>query len=516
MKSTLENKVCILAAGRGSRCDVTSGLHKALLPINNRPMISHIFDCIPSSFGIVIAIGHNSEQLRTYIDNVHGGREITFVEVDNYDGPGSGPGLSLLQCRGNLQCPFIFMPVDTYTPGNVFGKIDKNWVGAVKPTIEDSALYCMISGDEHVDEIGYHDGEYIFNGIAGVLDYKEFWKNLSNKNLIKNEHQVINGLKDLGNLNVNVFDNFYDTGNTKSYLKVRSLLSNEIVLPKTSECIYIDNGKVVKYFSDREKLTLRVRRANSLSKFVPGVNKINDNMYIYDYIDATLLSNVTSEEVLDNFLIFLSKDFHDKQLDRDEEFLSNCKAMYFDKTSKRADMFAGGELDAISIINGVRVLSIKDILSQVQWDDILDKAIATNIHGDLQPENILFKDKFILIDWRESFGSSISCGDLYYDLSKLYHALLINGTYVLNNNYSVLIDKNEASLTYSIKSNLLVLLDKLERFCVINNYDWKHVSLLGILHYINIAPFYRDYDDGRYSKFIFLLGKLLLTKHLRD
>ena len=35
-------------------------------------------------------------------------RDITFVEVKNYEGQGSGPGLSLLKCKDYLQTPFIF------------------------------------------------------------------------------------------------------------------------------------------------------------------------------------------------------------------------------------------------------------------------------------------------------------------------------------------------------------------------------------------------------------------------
>ena len=37
-------KSCILAAGIGSWNDNISGLHKALLPLENRPVISHILD----------------------------------------------------------------------------------------------------------------------------------------------------------------------------------------------------------------------------------------------------------------------------------------------------------------------------------------------------------------------------------------------------------------------------------------------------------------------------------------
>ena len=55
------NKFCILAAGRGTRNNNVSGLHKALLPLENKPVISHIIDRI-GDVEIVIAVGYKSNQ----------------------------------------------------------------------------------------------------------------------------------------------------------------------------------------------------------------------------------------------------------------------------------------------------------------------------------------------------------------------------------------------------------------------------------------------------------------------
>ena len=38
------NKLCIFSAGRGTRNNNVDGLHKALLPIENKPTISHIIE----------------------------------------------------------------------------------------------------------------------------------------------------------------------------------------------------------------------------------------------------------------------------------------------------------------------------------------------------------------------------------------------------------------------------------------------------------------------------------------
>ena len=106
------NKFCILAAGIGSRNNNISGLHKALLPLENKPVISHIIEKVSDS-KIVIAVGYKSEQIKSYVNLVHSDKDITYVNVDNYDGVGSGPGYSLLCCKDELQEPFVFTSVDT-------------------------------------------------------------------------------------------------------------------------------------------------------------------------------------------------------------------------------------------------------------------------------------------------------------------------------------------------------------------------------------------------------------------
>ena len=54
------------------------------------------------------------------------------------------------------------------------------------------------------------------------------------------------------------------------------------------------------------------------------------------------------------------------------------------------------------------------------------------------------------------------------------------------------------------------------RFCDNNGYDWKQVELLGILQYFNICTLYDNFKDGRYGNFLFLYGKYLLAKFLRE
>ena len=64
--------------------------------------------------------------------------------------------------------------------------------------------------------------------------------------------------------------------------------------------------------------------------------------------------------------------------------------------------------------------------------------------------------------------------------------------------------------------NLLLLLNHFKNFCKENDLNWGNVELLGILQYIGICTLYKDFHEGEYGKFLFLLGKYLLTKKLNN
>ena len=91
-------KVCILAAGLGSRSFNTE-INKALLPINNKAVLSHIIDNFDIQQKFVIALGHKANQVQEYLKHAHPKNKFEFVIINKYFGPGSGPGYSLLQCK---------------------------------------------------------------------------------------------------------------------------------------------------------------------------------------------------------------------------------------------------------------------------------------------------------------------------------------------------------------------------------------------------------------------------------
>jgi hypothetical protein len=120
----------------------------------------------------------------------------------------------------------------------------------------------------------------------------------------------------------------------------------------------------------------------------------------------------------------------------------------------------------------------------------------------------------VLIDWRQSFGESSEIGDVYYDLGKLYHAIMINGQSILKGMFDYDVQGNKANVRFFAKSNLVYFMEIFKKFCNDNNYDWNLVELLGILQYFSICTLYENFKEGKYGRFLFLYGKYLLAKNL--
>ncbi len=531
-------KVCIIAAGTGTRSRSVSGLHKALLPIENRPVISHILDQFDKRIEIVVAVGYEANQIKSYLNEVHSDRKITYVDVDNYDGSGSGPGYSLLCCKDELQHPFVYTAADTIVEvlkdseimdyeedsDNVFTFLGENWIGASDVKVEESLNYCLIKGkNDYLVDLYYGKGNRAYTGIAGVVDYEDFWKGLEDggDGNIKHtddlhEYNADSGFRGLSKIKIVDFK-WYDTGNTRSYNEVRKVFNKEVVANKSDEALFIDKNKVVKYFSDPNKIKVRVERLNYMNDNCPKVKQIHSNLYSYDYVEGKLLSEINDVSIFETFLNWYnSPDGLVSKESTNKKFYENCSTMYERKTLDRLSKMKDTNLDKIEVVNGVKVKPIIELLNQINWSDIYNAAIPSRFHGDLQLENIIYREdtSFALIDWRQTFGESKEVGDIYYDLGKIWHSLPINGKTILNKMYRVNYDETSAEVEYFFRSNLLKFYFKLKEFCDHNSYDWNVVTLVGILHYLNICTLYDNFQGGKYGEFLFLLGKLMLTKNL--
>ena len=108
---------------------LTKSFNKSLLPIDQKAIISHIIEKFPTDVEIIVATGYQGEKVKEYLYHAHFDRKIMTVSVDKFEGPGSGPGYSLLCCKDHLQCPFIVYAADTMLSEKSLPPPDKNWMG---------------------------------------------------------------------------------------------------------------------------------------------------------------------------------------------------------------------------------------------------------------------------------------------------------------------------------------------------------------------------------------------------
>ena len=95
--------VFLLAAGVGSRLkNLTDSVNKAMLPINNKAIISNIIEKFPKEYEIVVALGYKGDELEQYCKLAHPQNNFKFITISDFDGEDSGPGQSALQLKLNL------------------------------------------------------------------------------------------------------------------------------------------------------------------------------------------------------------------------------------------------------------------------------------------------------------------------------------------------------------------------------------------------------------------------------
>ena len=529
-------KVCIQAAGVGSRLSICNGLHKSLIPINKKSILSRIIDLYPTKTEFIILVGYKKEQIKAFLDITYPNFNIQYVEIKKFQGVGSGPGYSLLQAKKFLNCPFIFMACDTIVLEKPPLPLE-NWIGVSNSPTCEEYLIAEVHQNKVFSYYDKKDKEFIYKnslkyankknemfdafiGLAGIYDHKIFWDALKkDSQLSKGEIQVTNGLKALiqkpTNTTVKTFT-WIDTGTNKSYSSARKYFKDNFIT-KSNEFLYKEKDKIIKCFLQPSKANKLYERSKFLGDVNPKVKQSGDNFIWYKYVKGTLISNTNEKVIFLNFLNFLNEKLWKYKIDINVSYASledQANKFYKLKTYERVNQYLemNSGADSVKWINNSYIESIYDLLKKIDWEE-LAKGSFGKFHGDPQPENIIVKNKeeFVLIDWREDFVGNLEHGDIYYDLGKIYHALIITHKKIREKKYYVHFTKDFAFYKFSKRRNLIKYLEYFENFIAENNYDLYKVKLISALIYLNIAPLHHN----PYSQLLFFHGKLELYKLLK-
>jgi len=514
--------VCILTAGKGTRMGALGKiLNKSLHTIDSKAIITHIINKFPENAEFIVGVGFLGDQVRNYLKIAHGERKISFVEIDNFDGPGSGPGYSLLCCRSQLQKPFYFVSCDTLWDDELDWTLEKNWFGVAHVKPEDSVRYCnmKVIGNSVVelrDKIRVEDESYkAFVGLCHIRDYSIFWSALQSTEKVAGEHQISNGIQaliaqtDTQALNVE----WTDVGDTSKYKKAVSRYEC-YDFSKENEALYIVNRRVIKFFADISVVERRVLKSKLNPTVFPSITSHMGQFYGYVFQPGETLYQVNSREIFARLLDWLSAHLW-KRHEVDQELVrATCLKFYQGKTLERLSMYDRKypKSDGPSVVNGRGIPATKELMASVPWT-CLSEGIPCFMHGDLQFDNILFdatKQSFMLLDWRQDFGGHVEFGDLYYDLAKLYGGIVVNYDFIKLNllNYA----ESEQGVTFDFAQRFQTknYLQQLSEYISGNGYDLVKVKILVALIYMNMSPLHHYPFD----KMLYSLGRDLLYTEL--
>jgi len=522
-------KLFIPTAGIGSRVsNIARNMNKGLIGIDNKPVLSHIVEKFHPDVDIVVALGYGGNYVRQYFEIVYPERNFEFVEIEKYEGEGTGLGLTVNACRDYLQCPFVFVSNDTIFEEQLyFDEISYNWLGY--SPIKAGSDYRSLSLDKDGNVLALNDKieaseDYSYIGICGIKDYKEFWKYMKEKDSLSMGESY--GIKKMLNDNWCSFNSFkftwYDTGNESALMTAKEKLKSKHqpnVLEKDNEAIWFANNKTIKFSTNDKFISDRVMRTTYLSNYVPEVVDSSDNFYIYNFLKGDVLSKKVTSKRFEYLLSWLNDFWKEVNLSKSEQnkFTKDCLKFYKQKTLDRIDLYYKkyDNIDVDEIVNDNKLEPLKNVLDRLDWDWI-SSGKPTRFHGDLHFENILINETnnglpFSLLDWRQNFGGSYEYGDIYYDLAKLYHGLIISHDFINNNLYNFSRDMNDVYYDFHRKNTNIECEKILQKYVEQNNLDWKKVKVITALIFLNIAGLHHY----PYCHLLYYLGRVMLTEEVK-
>jgi hypothetical protein len=430
----------ILAGGRGTRMGrIGDTLNKALLPLNQRAILTHLIELGPPGAELIICTGYRADQVRDYVELAHPELQVTWVPLAGWDQPGAGAGAALLAARGlvgdrrmvTVTCDTLWEPDPTLWDDPLF-----SWAAhAPLPAGSAPERWCRLAlTGEHrvtsvVDKSAWSLGaSRVYTGLAHIAaaDLPIYWRGIETGQLLNGELRDPNGLAALvqrGKLTGKRIT-WTDTGDMMAYRRA-VILRDGYDWSKEQEVTWVlpDEGRVVKWWADYTILNSVIQRRSWLAGSdgqgdVPEIADVRGQMLALEYVpgvigyDALKTSSDLHALTSSPMLWFITRPV---EVDRFEA-REACRLFYRLKTLKRVTMLR----------QPIRALA-DDVIAQVNWDRVINYPLPAHFHGDFNLGNMIFDGvKWHLIDWRSSFGAPGELwGDFRYDAAKFLAGLRV-------------------------------------------------------------------------------------------
>jgi len=301
-----------------------------------------------------------------------------------------------------------------------------------------------------------------------------------------------------------------------------------VMLPKSDQATYLMGHRIVKFFKDESTVQRRVKRAEALGDAVPEILGHTSNFYMYEKAKGPLFCAAFPGDLPEFLLwcqenLWVSDELH-------PELKDLCSTFYYKKTWERLTRFykETGLSDVEEMLNGEIVPSLMTLMKQIPWESICTGRPTRKMHGDLHFSNVIkIEGSYKLIDWREDFGGCTEIGDVYYDLAKLNHGMIVSHDLVNGEMFTIAPTQPGLVINFPtmgmrrIKAGVevdihrhhrlvdcqAVFYDFLDQF----GYDRQKVDILTALIYLNISPLHH----WPYNIFLYYFGKKMLFDVLK-
>ncbi|MCM1179247.1 MAG: phosphotransferase [Clostridium sp.] len=504
--------IIVQAGGKGTRMEhLTANKPKCLVPVNNLPMLFHLFRKYPDKKFIVIG-DYKCDVLREYLKTF---AKVSYLLIDA--GGCSGTCAGLKQAVEYIPKDRGFMLI---------------WSDLVLP--EDFEL-----PQEFTVESGQPaDRDYI--GLSG--DFKCRWK--YENGIFEEEASIERGVAGFFIFhNKDLLERVPEEGEFVRWLKEQNVKPKELVLRKTKEygliseyrkliqekCrpfnrMTVEGDRIRKEGIDEQGKKLAVRekawyqhveslgydRIPKIYSYEPFVMEKVTGKNVYEYEE---LSYEQKKEVLTGIMDNL-KFLH--SLGEQETDYFSIKETYIDKTFDRLekirDLIPFGR-DRFIRINGRNCRNV--FFYQKELEKRLYHYRADKfqlIHGDCTFSNMMLKEdlSLVLIDPRGYFGAVELYGDPAYDWAKLYYSLM--GNYDRFNLKQFRLDIEESEVKLKIESNGWEKLEPVFFEQLKGEAEPEDIKLLHAIIWLALTTYaWEDYDSicGAFYNGLYYLEEVL-------
>ena len=481
--------IIIQAGGKGTRlAHLTANKPKGIVPVNNLPMIFHLFNKYKDKKFIIIC-DYLHEVLERYL-KVFSPVDYRCV-VATTKGTCAGMKESIALIPDNE--PFMISWSDLIFNDEFDEKVVKG--NAIGTPVDFECRWSFKDGH-------FIEERSVEHGVAGVFFFEnkkviedvpvegEFVRYLSTKEDVKFQDVKLLGVKEVGTLLAYDSEQKENVCRPFNKIEIKGDKLYKYGITEQGKKIAIDEINWYNYAKDKldNRYLPKVYSTDPLCmELIKGKNAFK--------LD---LNNEQKRTVLTNCVNGLNYLHSVEEVPADKASIFKC---YYEKTWDRLNKIE--ELvpfakDKEITINGKAFRNpfyLKDRIKEIIEKEFMEEAKFCFCHGDPTLSNIVIRDdlSIVFIDPRGYFGNTKLYADPYYDFAKLYYSFF--GNYDQFNNKKFLLDVHEDNVELSIESSGYEFLED-EFFSKIKDFEPRKIRFLHALIWLSLTTYaWEDYDS---------------------